>query len=84
MNCYAEIREMIVKEVGVEDELVVPDAHLQDDLGADSLALLNLAEAVSARYGIEVLGDDLVDLENVGGLTSLVEKKVQEKGGAGQ
>ena len=84
MDCYAEIREMIVKEVGVEEELVVPDAHLQDDLGADSLALLNLAEAVSARYGIEVLGDDLVDLENVGEFAALVGSKVSEKEGDGR
>ncbi len=77
---FAVIREMIMNEVGVEEEMVVPGAHLQDDLGADSLALLNLAEAISSRYGVDVLSDDMVDVESVEKLVCLVESKLSEKG----
>ncbi len=52
---------------------------MQDDLGADSLGLLNLAEAIDARYGIELQGDDLVDIANVGELVKLVESKIALK-----
>lgn len=76
----AAIREMIMNEAGVEEDRVVPEAHLQEDLGADSLALLNLAEAVSSRYGVDVMADDVVDVENVGELVSLVQTKLREKG----
>lgn len=76
MDLYSEIKEMIIKAVAAEDEAVVPEAHLQDDLGADSLALLNLAEAIGERYGVEIEGDDLVDLDNVGELVKLVESRI--------
>jgi acyl carrier protein len=79
MTLYEEIKEMIKAELAVDDEVVVPEAHLQDDLGADSLGLLNLAEAIDARYGLQLQGDDLVDIPNVGELVALVESKIALK-----
>jgi acyl carrier protein len=79
MALYEEIKEMIKAELAVDDEVVVPEAHLQDDLGADSLGLLNLAEAIDIRYGLQLQGDDLVDIPNVGELVKLVESKIALK-----
>ena len=79
MTLYDEIKEIIVSELALDKEAVAPEAHLQDDLGADSLGLLNLAEAIDARYGISLQGDDLVDLANVGELVKLVESKIALK-----
>jgi len=79
MTLYDEIREMITKELALDREVVIPEAHLQDDLGADSLGFLNLAEAMAARYGIELQGDDLADIANVGELVKLVESKIALK-----
>jgi len=79
MTLYDEIKEIITTVLASDREVVVPEAHLQDDLGADSLGLLNLAEAIGARYGIELQGDDLVDIANVGELVKLVESKIALK-----
>ena len=79
MDLFSEIKEMIVKHLALDDEEVVSEAHLQDDLGADSLAILNLSTTISERYGIELLSDDLVELENVGELIALVESKIASK-----
>ena len=79
MECFAEIRGIIAKELSLEEKMVVPEAHIQDDLGADSLGLFNLAEAIALRFGIELLMDDLVDMENVHELTKLIESKISSK-----
>jgi acyl carrier protein len=79
MTLYDEIKKIIVTELALDKEVVIPEAHLQDDLGADSLGLLNLAEAIDARYGIELQGDELVDIANVGELVKLVESKIALK-----
>ena len=76
MAIYDEIKKLIISELAVDENVVVPEAHLQDDLSADSLGLLNLAEAINARYGIQLQGDDLVDIPNVGELVKLVESKI--------
>lgn len=79
MDLFAEIKEMIAQAVSIEGEAVVPGAHLQEDLDADSLAMLNLAEAISERYGVEIEGDDIVEAETVGALVKLVESRVSSK-----
>lgn len=79
MTGYTEIKEIIAKMLALDEEAVTPEAHLQDDLGADSLALLNLAEALTKRYGAEITGDDLMDLARVGELVKWVESRTQTK-----
>ena len=79
MDLFAEIKEIIIEELAVDEEAVVSEAHLQDDLGADSLMILNLTEVIGVRYEIEIQGDDLVDIANVGELVKLVESKISSK-----
>ena len=76
MDIYSEIKTIIAKLLAIEAETITKEAHLHFDLGADSLALENLALAISEKYGIELLGEDLVELDNVGGLISLVESRI--------
>ncbi len=79
MDIFSEIKEIIVKEFAVDDEAVIAEAHLQDDLGADSLALLNLTEIIGKRYDIEITGDDLVEINSVSELVELIESRIASK-----
>ena len=76
MELFSEIKTMIVKRLAVDAEAVTEEAHLQFDLGADSLAILNLSVEISEKYGIELLVEDVVALDNIGELISLVESKI--------
>ena len=76
MELYSEIKGIIVKLLAIDDEDVTEDAHLQFDLGADSIALMNLAMAINKKYSLELVIDEIVELENVGELFSLVESKI--------
>jgi len=78
MALFDEIKKMIAKIFSLDNETVLPEAHLQDDLGGDSLALLNLSEALDERYDIKLELDDLVELENVADLVKLVELKIRD------
>jgi acyl carrier protein len=77
MELYSEIKGMVVKLLAIDDEDVTEDAHLQFDLGADSIALMNLAMAINKKYSLELVIDEIVELENVGELFSLVESKIK-------
>ena len=79
MDIFSKIKEILVKQLAIDEEEVVHEAHLQDDLGADSLGLMHLAEALTEQYEIEILGDDLVELENLGELVKLVESRISSK-----
>jgi acyl carrier protein len=79
MEIFSEIKQMLVKELALDDEAVVPEAHLQDDLGADSLALLNLTELIGKRYDIGITGDDLVEINSVSELVQLIESRISSQ-----
>ena len=50
----ARIRGVVARQLGVEPSEVVPDASLQEDLGADSLELVELLMALEDEFDIEV------------------------------
>ena len=79
MDLFSEIKEIVVKEFAVDDEAVTPEADLQDDLGADSLALLNFTEIIEKRYDIGITGDDLVEINSVRELVELIESRIASK-----
>ncbi len=79
MELFSEIKNMIVRVFALEEESVVSEAHLEDDLGGDSLAIMNLAEAIAKRYGIEIQIEDIIEVDNVGELVELVKLKISSK-----
>jgi acyl carrier protein len=76
MEVYDEIRKMIVKLFAIDAQEVSSDAHLQDDLGGDSVAIMRLAEAIGTDYRIEIIAEDILDIDNVGELVDLVKSKI--------
>ena len=76
MELFNELKEIIAKELAIDESTVTPEAHLQDDLGADSLGILNIAEAIADKYKIAIMADDLVDAANVGELVEMVKAKI--------
>ncbi len=76
MDLFSDIKAMIVKICGVDGNSVTTQAHLHFDLGADSLAIVTLSVAISEKYNIELLPEDVVELENIGEMISLVEEMI--------
>jgi len=56
MNMSAEekVIDIIVEQLSVEKDKVVPSASFVDDLGADSLDLVELIMAMEESFGIEI------------------------------
>ena len=76
MDLFAELKTMIVQICAVDDDEVTPDVNLHADLGVDSLATWTLAAAINEKYGIELPAEDIVELEDIGELVSLVDSRI--------
>lgn len=67
MTIEEKVRKLIAEKLEVDASEVVPQASLIDDLGADSLALVELIMTMEEEFDIEVPDDDaerLVTVEN--------------------
>ena len=57
---FDDVRDVIVETVGCEAAAVTPEARLNEDLGADSLAAMELIMALEEKLDIEIDGTRVV------------------------
>ncbi len=76
MELEPVVKDIIVEQLAVDPATVVPQARLQDDLGADSLMLMGLAEQLGARFKITIEPDEIFDTHDVAGLFVLIRSKL--------
>ena len=62
---FERVRKIIVDQLGVEEELVTPEASFVDDLGADSLDTVELVMALEEEFGIEIPDEDAEKITRV-------------------
>jgi acyl carrier protein len=70
-----KIREIIIEQLGVAAEEVVPEASFIDDLGADSLDIVELVMAIEEEFGLEIPDEDAERIQNIGDVISYVEER---------
>jgi acyl carrier protein len=70
-----KIREIIVDQLGVAAEEVVPEASFIDDLGADSLDIVELVMAIEEEFGLEIPDEDAERMQSIGDAISYVEER---------
>ena len=70
------VKKIIVDQLGVEEELVTPEASFVDDLGADSLDTVELVMALEEEFDISVPEEELEGVETVGQAYELVTSKL--------
>lgn len=65
MAVEEKVKEIIVKQLGVSESEVTPEASFINDLGADSLDTVELVMAFEEEFGIEIPDEDAEKLETV-------------------
>jgi acyl carrier protein len=59
------VRNIIVEQLGVDEEEVTSEAHFVDDLGADSLDTVELVMAFEEEFSLEIPDDDAEKIARV-------------------
>ena len=76
MDVFSKVKEIVVDQLGVDEEDVTPDASFIDDLGADSLDIVELIMAFEEEFDIEIPDEDAEKITTVGEAIEYVETKV--------
>jgi acyl carrier protein len=66
MSIEQRVKEIIVEQLGVNEGEVKPEAKFVDDLGADSLDLVELVMALEEEYNMEISDEDAEKILTVG------------------
>ena len=70
------VMEIIVEQLGATEEEIVPEASFVDDLGADSLDIVELVMAMEERFDIEIPDDDAEKIQTIGDALAYVRERL--------
>lgn len=76
MSIEMRVKQIIVEQLGVDEGEVVANASFVDDLGADSLDLVELIMAFEEEFGFEIPGDDAEKILTVRDAIAYIEMNV--------
>ncbi len=72
-----KVNTIIGERLGVDVVSLVPEANLLDDLGADSLDVVELVMALEEEFGIEVPDEDVEGIRTIGDIVAYVGSRVE-------
>ena len=69
-----KMKEILAEQLGCDADMITEETSFKDDLGADSLDLLEVIMALVDEYGIEMDTEDLSDLNTVGDVMNYLKE----------
>lgn len=69
-----KMKEILAEQLGCDADMITEETSFKDDLGADSLDLLEVIMALEDEYGIEMNTEDFSDLNTVGDVMNYLKE----------
>ena len=71
------VKDIIVEQLGVNADQVTPDAKFIEDLGADSLDIVELVMAMEETFDIEIPDEDAEKIQTIGDAVAYLRDRLE-------
>ena len=75
---FDKIKSIIVEQLDADENDVKMESNIQDDLGADSLDVVDLVMSIEENFDIEIPDEDVENIKTVGDIGKYIESKTEE------
>ena len=75
---FDKIKGIIVEQLDAEEDAVTMEASITDDLGADSLDVVDLVMSIEESFDVEIPDEEVENIKTVGDIVKYIENKVEE------
>lgn len=75
-NMESRVADIIIEQLGATREEIVPEASFIDDLGADSLDIVELVMAMEETFDVEIPDDDAEKIQTIGDAVSYLKDRL--------
>ncbi len=72
-DIFDKVKDLIVDQLGVDASKVTPEASFIEDLGADSIDIVELIMALEEEFGITISDEDAQNIRTVGDAVKYIE-----------
>lgn len=73
MTTFEQVQEILIEQLGVSPEAVVESAKLQDDLGVDSLGVMDIIMDIEDKFNITVPEEAASEIITVADLVTKID-----------
>ena len=73
---FEKVKNILIDQLDVEEEKVTPEASITDDLGADSLDIVDLVMSLEEEFDLEIPDDQVENIKTVGDIVKYIEDNV--------
>ena len=70
---FEKVRELLVDQLDVEEDVVTMEANIQSDLGADSLDIVDLVMSLEEEFDCEIPDEEIENIKTVGDIVKYIE-----------
>ena len=74
MSIEARVKAIIADQLGITEDEIKPESKFIEDLGADSLDIVELIMAIEEKFGVEIADDQAQGFATVGDVWSFLNK----------
>ena len=78
METFDRVRDILCEQLDIESDEVTTEASILDDLGADSLDVVDLVMTLEEEFDTEIPDEDIENLKTVGDIVKYIEERVAE------
>lgn len=72
-----KLKSLIAEQLGVDEDIITMDTHFEDDLGVDSLDVVELTMAMEEEFNLdEISEEDLAQVVTVGDLVRYLQQQL--------
>lgn len=71
-----KIKTFLVEDLEIDEDKIVPEAKLHDDLGIDSLDLVDIVVLVDRAFGFKIDGKEMQNVQTIQQFGDYIESKV--------
>ena len=76
MDIFEKVRDLIADQLDIADKDTIPEgSSITDDLGADSLDVVDLVMAIEDEFSVEIPEDEVENIKLVGDIVKYIEDK---------
>jgi acyl carrier protein len=75
MMIQEKLTQILVEEFEIEEQLITPEADLREDIGIDSLDVVDMVVVINEEFGIKLQAQDFKGVKTFGQLVELLEKR---------
>ena len=77
MSTFEKVKDIVVEQLGVKEGEVKSEARFVEDLGADSLDVVELVMAFEDEFGIDIPDEEVGEIKTVGHAVTYISKKLE-------